>query len=196
MSNEAVVTRGPDAVVLLRAAGRALLAPPRVVAWALPVAWAALVWWLSSDSRDLGVGLALPEWLKALLHDLAHPATFGLLALFTVPLLPRVGAGAERWVAWTTGRGALVWLAVVAYGCVDEWHQSQVPGRDPSLFDVVSDATGAAMVLVVVAYLSRPGADRAGLLRRLGLGVALCVLAAAVSSAWSRTHGAGLWFRP
>lgn len=186
----------PDAVTLLRAAGRGLLAQPRGLAWVLPAGWASLVWWLSSDSRDLGSGLALPEWLKALLHDLAHPFTFGLLALITVPLLPRSGRGPEgkRWVSWTRARGLVVLVAVATYGAVDEWHQSRVPGRVASVFDLLSDATGAAAVLVVVGYLSRPDADRAGVMKRLALGALACLGAAALSSGYTGLMGDGLWF--
>lgn len=182
-----------DATSFLRAAGRLLLVPPRYVAIVLPVAWAGLLWRLSSVSRTIEVGLSLPEWLLSVLHDLAHPAAFGLLALLLVPLLPRVGAGRARWVAWSRARGMLIFCATLAYGLVDEWHQSRVPGREPSLLDALSDAVGAGAVLVVVAYLSRPDAERRGVVLRLALGAAACVAAAVVSSAYGWITGEGLW---
>jgi len=182
-----------DATSILRAAGRLLLLQPRCVAFVLPVAWAGLLWRLSAESSTIEVGLSLPEWLLSVLHDLAHPGAFGLLALFLVPLLPRVGVGRTRWVAWSRARGALILFATLAYGLVDEWHQSHVPGREPSLLDALSDTVGAAAVLVVVAYLSRPDAERKGVVLRLALGAAACVAAAVLSSAFGWITGEGLW---
>lgn len=177
--------RGPEAVSSLRSAGRVLLRLPRSVAWVLPLAWALLIWRLSSESKLLESGLSLPEWLESVLFNLAHPAAFGLLALFLVPLMPRLGEGRERWVAWTLGRGRLIFGVVLLYGIVDELHQSHVPGRVPSPFDTLSDAVGALGVLAVVAYLSRPEATRSGVVRRLVAAAVASVAAAVLSSAWT-----------
>ncbi len=46
------------------------------------------------------------------------------------------------------------WTLAVAYALTDEFHQSFVPGRHPSLLDVfLFDATGAAIALWVRYYL-------------------------------------------
>ena len=96
-------------------------------------AWCAAVWTLSaqSDPADaVGFSLELPDWLFHGLEFLVG----GLLARHAaVPLLgPRRGALA-----------ALLFLA--AWGVLDEWHQSFVPGRDPSAGDVVADLVGACI---------------------------------------------------
>lgn len=182
-----------DGVGILRAAGRALLWPPRALAALLPLAWAGLLWRFSSVSDDVDLELSLPEWLLSIVHDLAHPAAFGLLALLLVPLLPRRGTGEARWVAWSRSRGGVLFAVVLAYGLVDEWHQSLVPGRVASLLDVLSDVVGAGAVLAVVAYLSRPDANGRGLALRLGLGLGASLAAAAVSSAFGWITGGGLW---
>lgn len=183
----------PDATSILRAVGRLFLRQPRCVAFVLPVAWAAFIWRMSAEATLIDVGLSLPEWLASVLHDLGHPVAFGLLALLLVPLLPRVGVGRARWVAWTRTRGAALFAVALAYGIVDEWHQSCVPGRVPSVFDVLSDAVGAATVLVVVGYLSRPHVEHAGLIRRLVLGAIACVAAAVVSSGLGWIMGERVW---
>jgi VanZ family protein len=50
------------------------------------------------------------------------------------------------------GQAVLAWVLAVAYGLTDEFHQSFVPDRNGRLDDVVTDAIGAA-VGVVVAWL-------------------------------------------
>ncbi len=55
--------------------------------------------------------------------------------------------------------GLVVVVLCLAYGMTDELHQSFIPGRVPSLADLVADGTGAA--LLVLAWLrlwpGRPG---------------------------------------
>ena len=159
----------------LRAAGRALLRQPRALAWVLPLAWAGLIWWLSSQQSLLGAqrGRALVYW-----GNLAHATVFGLLALLLLPLVPRAGG----WVLLGARELAAIFAATFLYGALDEWHQSRVPGRDASWLDLVTDAVGAACVLWVAAYLTREEASEGGLRRRLLGGLALCAAAAGLST--------------
>lgn len=175
----------------LRAVGQGLLAQPRALAWLAPVAWAALIFWISSSEGPVEDLPVLP--LNGLLWNLAHPFVFGVLALLVVPLMPRRPLGELRWTAMT-GIGALWTTAlVVLYGFTDELHQSTVPGRDASLFDVLSDGVGAVAVLGVVLYLGRPDADARGLRRRLALAFAVSLAAAGLATGWDVRHGEGLW---
>lgn len=103
----------------------------RGLAWiwgALALSIAAPLWWLSSQP---GGTLRAPTGNDKLLHAAAWAALSGCVAL---ALYPPLG----RWRAW----GAAVVLAV-AYGVVDEAHQSFTPGRDVSGLDVVADLVGA-----------------------------------------------------
>jgi VanZ family protein len=66
------------------------------------------------------------------------------------------------WARHVGGRGvhvALI-LAGVAYGALDEWHQSFVPGRSPDLEDWFADAAGVVAGYVALSvWLSRRGRE-------------------------------------
>ena len=104
-----------------------------VSAWLPVVAWAVLIFGLSSIP-DLGTGLG--GWDLAL-RKIAHAAEYAVLgALLYRALgreLPAVAIG-------------------VAYAVTDEVHQAFVPGRQGAVLDVVVDAVG---VLVGVYVLGR-----------------------------------------
>jgi VanZ family protein len=94
--------------------------------WAPVVAWAAVIFALSSIS-DLGTGLG--TW-DLVLRKLAHTAEFALLGLLLARALRRDG------IALAAG---------VAYAASDELHQHFVPGRVGSPLDVGIDAVGVAL---------------------------------------------------
>ena len=45
-------------------------------------------------------------------------------------------------------------LVGAAYGLLDEWHQTLVPGRDASLGDAVADALGVLLGFTVFMWLA------------------------------------------
>jgi VanZ family protein len=53
------------------------------------------------------------------------------------------------------------WLFTVGYGITDELHQRLVPGRTSALDDVLADAAGAAVALVVI-LVGASGSRREG----------------------------------
>ncbi|HEY7725757.1 MAG TPA: VanZ family protein [Anaeromyxobacteraceae bacterium] len=94
------------------------------------LAWAAGVFWLSSQSSPLPF---LPEGLftfDKVLHALEYAAGGALLAWALLPRGPRAAF-------------LLAALLAAAYGASDEVHQGLVPGRDGSLADWVADLAGA-----------------------------------------------------
>jgi VanZ family protein len=94
----------------------------------------ALVWVLS-DQPDPNPA---PEGWGAWTSSLAHVGVFGALALAWAWALP--------------GRPLAVAVALaVAYGIVDELHQSTTPGRDATPVDVALDALGAVLVALPIA---------------------------------------------
>lgn len=109
---------------------------PSWMRWVAVAAWMAGIFALSAQSRL--PGLPAP-FFDLLLKKTGHFLEYGVLALLLRRALePYPGA----W-GWS-------WLLAVLYACSDEWHQSFVPGRNPSPWDVVIDGAGAATALVVM----------------------------------------------
>lgn len=81
----------------------------------------------------------LPNYgsLDYLVKKSAHAIGYGLLALSYLHALPNRNY-------------FLAWLFAVLYSATDEFHQSFVPGRNPSIIDVlVFDNIGAMIALLI-----------------------------------------------
>jgi VanZ family protein len=98
------------------------------------VLYMSALWWLSSQPVLPGASLT-PDWTQ---HGLGYAG----LALVTL----RATAAGE-WRGVTLWALVTAWLIAVAYGLVDEWHQSFVPARTADLRDAAADAAGAALAL-------------------------------------------------
>jgi len=96
--------------------------------WGPAAVWAAVLFFLSAQS-----GLDVPPLFFQGEDKVVHAALYAVLGA----LLARGGrASASPPPPWV-----LVVLGVL-YGASDEWHQSFVPGRDPSLGDWAADTVG------------------------------------------------------
>jgi VanZ family protein len=74
-----------------------------------------------------------------------HAIGYGILALFYFR-----GLKYDKKQYW------LAWLMAVAYSATDEFHQSFVPGRNASIFDVILfDNLGAALALWIYSAYRR-----------------------------------------
>ena len=94
-----------------------------------------LIFYLSHQPGDSLHLPAIPQ-----IDKLAHGTIYLILAVTVVFALPE--AGKERW------RGRIVLLTVaicLLYGLSDEYHQSFVPGRTPSGWDLAADTVGATL---------------------------------------------------
>jgi VanZ family protein len=105
--------------------------------WLPPALLAGIIFVLSSISQVPGASYV---WDKP-----AHLAVFGALCLLTL----RATHGGPRPLA--PGPAAAAFLLTLLWGVLDEVHQSFVPGRDASARDVVADALGAALAVLVWA---------------------------------------------
>lgn len=125
----------------LRMRARAILS-----SWFPVAAWAALIFGLSGvPSLQTGLG-----FMDFVLRKIAHAVEFAILSLLLVRALART------WPDWPRSR----WLAVAAvaailYAMSDEFHQAFVPGRGPSIVDVMIDTGGVALALISVGRVGR-----------------------------------------
>lgn len=110
-------------------------------AWGPAALW-AVVLFLSSELH-----VAPREWDIELADKLAHFVLYGVLG------------AALAWGRWTSGPEAVPhWLllgAGWAYGVLDEWHQSFVPGRTPEGADLLVDVLGVAAGYALFFPLAR-----------------------------------------
>ncbi len=107
----------------------------RVLLWTPAIAIAAVIWILSS-TPDLAIASGP---LDTVLRKLAHVTVFGALAGACLLGLRGQSVTFER---------ALPSAAIIAlvYAAVDELHQTYVPTRHGSPYDVAIDAIGVGLV--------------------------------------------------
>ena len=124
-----------------------LLGLPRWLCAILAVAYAIGIFNLSS--RTLPTGGA--PWF-GYFTNLAHAPLFGgFAALLGLVLWPREDAGASLPL-----RLLSAWGLAVLYAISDEIHQSFTPGRSSSAVDVMTDALGAALALLILRRVMAP----------------------------------------
>ena len=112
----------------------------RARAWLPAIAWAALIFALSSRPR-------LPVDLEPGTDKIAHFLAYAVLGV----LLARAREAEGFGFGWALALG-------LAYAASDEWHQSFVPGRATELGDWIADAlgVGAGLYFYHRARLARP----------------------------------------
>ena len=96
------------------------------------------------------------NWADRIVKKGGHALGYGLLAFAYL-------RGLKGENSHTTLRQFLgAWLMAVLYSATDEFHQSFTPGRHPAVTDVLIDATGAAVVLILAArYYKRKATGHA-----------------------------------
>ena len=80
------------------------------------------------------------ETVHFLVRKAAHMTEFALLALLFLRALSYDRGDARKWIS-------SAWVLATAYAASDEFHQSFIPGRNPSVVDVLIDSAGAALGL-------------------------------------------------
>jgi VanZ family protein len=110
--------------------------------WKLAVAWALLIFGLSSIP-----GAAFPASKLFSYDKLAHAGVYGVLGAFFYLALPRRrGTKPSMLLLVSTAMATF-------YGCTDEFHQLFVPGRSADWRDIVADAFGGLLGASAAALL-------------------------------------------
>lgn len=109
------------------------------------VLWMAAIFWMSSRTgSEIGAMFPfvryLPDWMGGL--DFGHLAAYFVLGFLVL------------WAFGHTGRSAK-WLTVVIctlYGATDEFHQLFVDGRSAQWHDLLNDAIGATLAVLLFSW--------------------------------------------
>ncbi|MFN0157791.1 MAG: VanZ family protein [Bacteroidota bacterium] len=121
------------------------LGPYAFIRYQLPAILWALAIYISSSIPTIDLPTVdVPSFDKAV-----HFFIFFMLAAFThraIRFQNKIPLFSSHHVLSTV-------LFVVIYGFADEFHQYFVPGRNPSIFDLVADAVGAFLYLGIFMLL-------------------------------------------
>ena len=102
-----------------------------------------IIFFLSSQPGDT---IDLPDIPD--IDKLLHSLVYGVLALSTAYAVP-----GSRFARNPIGTPLLIVLFCLLYGISDEFHQSFVPNRTPSLLDLAADTLGAAAAMAGLFFV-------------------------------------------
>lgn len=109
----------------------------------------AVIFFFSSQSKGSLPSLS-DDALDWAVKKTAHMVEFGILAALTwraVSAACHPEAGLSPWCGWGTLAVVVVWAAS------DEYHQSFVSGRGPTIRDVLIDCVGMLLGMVLITFL-------------------------------------------
>jgi VanZ family protein len=110
--------------------------------WLPLLVWAAAIYALSSiPSLESGFPLT---W-DVVIRKIAHAAEFGILGVLLLRVFSR----------YTKRHIVLAGILGIFYAATDEYHQSFVPGREGTPWDVLIDGLGVVVSLLLVWRFGR-----------------------------------------
>jgi VanZ family protein len=115
----------------------------KLTRWLAPFAWMGLIFYLSAQSK---LPHLTPPGLPDIQDVVGHLAIYAVLALLWERALR--GAGVPKSALWA-------FVIAILYGVTDEYHQSFVPGRTATVFDLATDAVAAGVALGLATWARR-----------------------------------------
>jgi VanZ family protein len=110
--------------------------------WIPALLYAVVIFSISAQSSPPGADLA-PDYV-------GHFFEYGF---FSLTVAWGLTGGMKKEI--TPQKVLLSWTMAVAFACSDEFHQYFVPGRNASSLDILADAVGA-LVFLILAYAVIP----------------------------------------
>lgn len=107
------------------------------------IVWCGLIFYLSAQPY---LKVSQDTWTDLLLRKAAHIGEYAILFLLTYRALHTLPK--QRRTLYSA-------LFAIGYAMSDEWHQSFVPGRGPSIRDVGVDSIGVFLAVVWVRMKQR-----------------------------------------
>ncbi|HEX5483626.1 MAG TPA: VanZ family protein [Terriglobia bacterium] len=150
--------------------GSRLSSRHRILRWVVTLCWAALIFDFSTSKFGSSfTGVMLARWLAAI-HIHLSPGHFEILHLivrkgahFTeygiLSLLLYASISSLKRFEWQPRVALLCVLIAAFYSLTDEFHQTFVPDRGPSLEDCAVDVSGAVIAMLLV-YLGTRWASK------------------------------------
>ena len=126
-----------------------LLSVPASTRWVITLIFAAIVVALSISPGVERPGDNIFVWVivrtPTLIQKIMHVTTYAALAMSWMWTLDSIES--------RTVRIALTIIATIGLGAILEWHQTRVPGRFGTVFDVALNALGATIGLALALLL-------------------------------------------
>lgn len=137
--------------------------------WLPVILWCAIIFGFSTDAgstrHSSRILRPILRWLKPDISDEAirrvqlvvrkafHVGEYAILALLVWRARRKPGRGERR--AWDWREAGVAFAFAVAFALSDELHQALVPSREARVADVLFDAFGAALGLLVLRAFGR-----------------------------------------
>jgi VanZ family protein len=118
----------------------------RLLAWLAVLAWAGLIFFVSAQPKETFQRLG---FTGQALSVGGHLIVYFVLMILLV-LAQRASTKLSNKQVYL-----VAFLIVAIYGLSDEYHQSFVPGRTPTLVDWIVDLVGAGLALLVLLRWER-----------------------------------------
>ncbi len=140
-----------------------------VIYWLPVLLWMAVIFSASSDSNSFEhssrivapflrwlfphISEQAVEWVVLFVRKAAHLTEYAVLSVLVWRLMASLSPPPKEVWRWPNAGRTL--LVVLLYAASDEFHQSFVPSRQASVWDVLLDTTGGFLALILIWVIGR-----------------------------------------